>query len=110
MQAAAKELNHVALISHYRDNSVDPSFTRITDRIAEIDGDHASRVQYVMGRAIVLFTARGIHSGELARMSMDGAYNRRMIGLTEDTGQRLEMAYQESREPLIGRMISNRRS
>jgi len=105
MQAAAKELNHVALISHYRDNSVDPSFTRITDRIAEIDGDHASRVQYVMGRAIVLFTARGIHSGELARISMDGAYNRRMIGLTEDMGQRLEMAYQESREPLIGRMI-----
>jgi hypothetical protein len=105
MNAAAKELNHVALMSHYRENGVDPSFAGMTDRIAEIDADHASRVQYVMGRAIVLFTARGIRSGELTPMSIDGAYNKRMIALTEDRGQQLEMAYQDSREPLIGRMI-----
>lgn len=105
IHAAAKELNHVGLMSQYRSTNLDPSFSRTADRVAEIDTDHTARMQYVMGRAIALFTARGVRSGELTPAQMEGPYNSRMIDLTDRRVQDLEAAYQESRQPLIGRMI-----
>jgi hypothetical protein len=71
----------------------------------ELDADHDARVQYILGRSIFVFTERGVRSGLLSPMLIDGPYNQRMITLTQARAQQMDAAYQEGRQPMLGRMI-----
>lgn len=50
---------------------------------ATVPADHVAWVQYVMGPAIVNFTARGIRSGVLSADQYLSEYNTNMIRVTE---------------------------
>jgi len=103
--AAAKELNHATLTAQRVDGASMLSPEEIAGRMSMLDADHASRMEYVLGRAIVLFTGRGVRSGVLSPSRIDDTYNQRMVALTEERGNRLDSAYQETRQPMIGRAI-----
>jgi len=107
IEAAAKELNHVTLMAQSLEGGTATSFNGLPagiDRMTR-DADHAARVQYVLGRSIVVFTGRGIRSGVLSPDLIDGPYNQRMIALTESRGNRMESAYEETGQPMLGRAI-----
>ncbi len=72
---------------------------------ATVPADHMARVQYVMGRAIVNFTARGIRSGVLSADQYLSEYNTNMIRLTEARGQRLDHEFASTWQATLGREI-----
>ena len=105
METAAKELNRVSLASQHMQEVAGAAGDDLTARIMELDADHAARVQYILGRSISVFTARGVRSGLLSPMLVDGPYNQRMITLTEARAQQMDAAYQDGRQPMMGRVI-----
>jgi hypothetical protein len=72
---------------------------------ARADADHATRIQAVMGRAIVNFTGRGIRSGVLSSEEQVSGYNSRMIGETKVMGQRMDAQFLANWQPNLGRAI-----
>ena len=72
---------------------------------AIVPADHMARVQYVMGRAIVNFTARGIRTGVLSADQYFSDYNIRMIRATETYRQRLDYKFSSTWQETLGRRI-----
>jgi hypothetical protein len=72
---------------------------------ATVPADHMARVQYVMGHAIVNFTARGIRSGVLSADQYLSDYNTNMIRVTEVSGQRLDHEFASTWQATLGREI-----
>lgn len=103
--AAAKELNRVSLMAQHVEDVAGSSMNDLSVRMLELDADHAARVQYVLGRSIVVFTDRGVRSGLLSPILIDGPYNRRAIALTQARAEQMDAVYHESRQPMLGRMI-----
>lgn len=67
--------------------------------------EHAARVQSVMGRAIVNFTARGIRSGAMSADQSLSDFNATMIRATEARGQRLDQEFASTWQETLGRRI-----
>lgn len=105
IETAAKELNRVSLVAQQMDGAVPASADDLSARMMQLDADHAARVQYILGRSISVFTERGVRSGLLSPVLLDGPYNQRMIALTQARAQQMEDAYQDSRQPMLGHMI-----
>lgn len=105
IKGAAKELNRVVLMTESLTGGTTSSFNELSANLMTRDADHAARVQYVLGRSIVVFTGRGIRSGVLSPSLIDGPYNHRMIALTETRGTRMNSAYEETGQPMLGRAI-----
>jgi hypothetical protein len=72
---------------------------------SRVPAEHMARVQAVMGRAIVNFTARGIKSGVLSADQYLSEYNTNMIRLTEISGQRLDHAFTSTWQATLGHRI-----
>jgi hypothetical protein len=72
---------------------------------ATVPVSHMARVQYVMGRAIVNFTARGVRSGVLSADQYLSEYNTNMIRVTEASGQRLDHEFASTWQAALGREI-----
>ena len=70
-----------------------------------VPADHMARVQYVMGKAIVNFTARGIRSGVLSADQYRSDYNTSMIRATEARGQRLDQEFASTWQAMLGHRI-----
>ncbi|MEK9140076.1 MAG: hypothetical protein AAB308_03385 [Nitrospirota bacterium] len=70
-----------------------------------IPADHWARVQGVMGRAIVNFTARGVRHGLLSADQYGTMYNMKMIGAIETRGQRLHADFVSTWQTMLGRRI-----
>jgi hypothetical protein len=77
----------------------------VIQRAQTMPAEHAARVQAVMGRTIVNFTRRGIHSGALSADQYLSDYNTRMIGLVETMGQRLDRDFESAWQPMLGRWV-----
>jgi hypothetical protein len=105
IEAAAKELNRVSLMAQHVPDVAGTSMEELSGRMMELDADHAGRVQYVLGRSILVSTEHGIRAGLLSSTLLDGPYNQRMITLAETRARQMDTAYQESRQPMMGRMI-----
>jgi hypothetical protein len=69
------------------------------------EADHATRVQTVMGRAIVQFTRRGVRSGMLSSEGNIGDFNPLMIDRTDALGQRMDTEFLANWQPNLGRAI-----
>ena len=80
-------------------------FGFVMQQAATVPGDHAARVQTVMGRSIVNFTRRGIRSGVLSADQYLSDYNRGMIGAAEAMGQRLDREFASTWQAVLGRWI-----
>jgi hypothetical protein len=66
---------------------------------------HMARVQYVMGRAIVNFTRRGIRNGVLSADQYLSEYNTNMIRATEANGERLDHEFASTWQATLGHRI-----
>lgn len=77
----------------------------VMHRAATVPGDHAARVQAVMGRSIVNFTSRGTRTGVLSADQYVSDYNAGMIRITETMGQRLDREFNSTWQTLLGRWI-----
>ena len=105
MTQSASEWNR-ATLAHQEFQSIQGGpLGAVMHQAAIVPADHMARVQYVMGRAIVNFTARGIRSGVLSADQYLSEYNTNMIRATEAWGQRLGQEFASTWQATLGREI-----
>lgn len=105
MAQSASEWNR-ATLAHQEFHSLPGGpLGAVMRQAATVPADHMARVQYVMGRAIVNFTARGIRSGVLSADQYLSEYNTNMIRVTEAWGQRLDQEFASTWQATLGRGI-----
>ena len=102
---SASEWNRLTLAYHQFQSLPGGPFGAVIRDAAAIPADHMARVQYVMGRSIVNFTARGIRSGVLSADQYLSDYNTNMIRVTEVSGQRLDLEFASTWQVTLGREI-----
>jgi|CXWL01.1.fsa_nt_gi hypothetical protein len=102
---SAAEWNQATLAhQEFQSRPIGP-FGAIMSQAATVPADHMARVQYVMGKAIANFTARGIRSGVLSADQYLSDYNTSMIRATETRGQRLDHEFASTWQATLGREI-----
>ena len=69
------------------------------------EADHRARMQFVMGKAIVNQTRRGIFSGALSADQYVSDFNNNLIRTAELSGQRLHDRFEATRQANMGRSI-----
>jgi hypothetical protein len=62
-------------------------------------------MQWVMGRAIVAGTGRGLRGGALSSQALDSDFNRRLINQTLLLAGRMDEAFRAGHQEQLGRMI-----
>lgn len=105
MAQSASEWNWATLAHHEFQSLPGGPFGAVMRQAATIPADHMARIQGVMGRAIVNFTARGIRSGVLSADQSLSDYNTGMIRATEARGQRLNHEFASTWQATLGRGI-----
>ena len=102
---SASEWNRATLAHQEFESLPGGPLGAVMRQAATVPADHMARVQYVMGRAIVNFTARGIRSGVLSADQYLSDYNTNMIRATEARGQRLDHDFASTWQATLGREI-----
>jgi len=98
------EWNRATMAYHGLQSTAGP-FGSVNSLAMTVPMEHTARVQGVMGRSIVNFTRRGIHSGVLSAAHPASEFNARMISRTEAMGQKLEETFVATWQPTLGRAI-----
>lgn len=70
-----------------------------------MQSNHAARVQYVMGRAIVNWTQRGVKSGLMPLSDKWNSYTQRMISKTDAWGIKMGDDFASARQTNLGTAI-----
>ncbi|MBI4401115.1 MAG: hypothetical protein HY581_05740 [Nitrospirae bacterium] len=102
---AVTKLNRATMITHRLKTSPFEYLEQIQAHATQVEADHAARVQFVMGRSIVDFTARGVRTGVLSPGLVAGEYNRRMISIAETTGKTMDVQFRSNWPTLIKQTI-----
>ena len=105
MAQSVSEWNRATLAHHEFQSLPGGPFGGVTRQAAMVPADHMARVQGVMGRAIVNFTARGVRSGVLSADQYRSSFNTGMIRMTEARGQRLNHEFASTWQATLGRGI-----
>lgn len=79
--------------------------TAIASHIENLEADHSTRVQWILGRLIVTFTSQGIRTGMVTADKSADKPNRRIIALAQETGTKLDDAFKAERQARIGTTI-----
>jgi hypothetical protein len=102
---SVSEWNRATLTHHEFQSLPGGPFGAVIRQAATVPADHMARVQGVLGRAIVNFTARGIRSGALSADQYLSDFNANMIRAAEIRGQRLHHAFASTWQATLGRGI-----
>lgn len=108
MAEAVSQWNRVTMASYDVEPGTDGLFRVVSQAAIAIPMEHAARVQGIMGRSIVNFTRRGVHSGILSAAQPVSAYNTDMIRKTEARGIQLDEMFAASWQGSLGRAIVDR--
>lgn len=100
--AASAEFNRATVAGQRLEASPFEHFERVGAYAAVVEADHVARVQYVLGRRIVNFTARGVRTGILSPAQIGDRYNRRMIRRAQLAANRMDGQFMSHREPMKG--------
>ena len=102
---SASEWNRATLAHQEFSSLPGGPFGAFMRQAATVPADHMARVQGIMGRAIVNFTARGIRNGVLSADQYLSDYNTNMIRATEASGQRFNRNFESTWQATLGRVI-----
>jgi hypothetical protein len=105
MTRVVRALNQATMADHRLRAEASRHVDQIGAYAAGVTRDQAARVQFVLGRTVTNFTARGVRSGVLTPETMRGEYNRVMIAMAESTGYQMEEAFRETWQSHLGGLI-----
>ena len=105
VSASAMELNRA--VSEYQRISTTLLSPLVLAELAAFgqEAAHRARMQFVMGKAVVNQTRRGIMSGVLSADQYASDYNTNLIRTAELTGQRMHDQFEATRQATLGRSI-----
>ncbi|UCE63820.1 MAG: hypothetical protein JSU59_01280 [Nitrospirota bacterium] len=78
---------------------------QIDARAAQIEAEHTARVQYVMGRSIIMLTKQGMRSGALSTDNLSNSVNDRIIESAQERGRKMDRAFAKNWQPRLGQWI-----
>ncbi len=78
---------------------------QIETRAAKIETEHTARVQYVMGRTIMVLTNQGMRAGALSIDNLSNSVNDRIIKAAQERGRKMDSAFAKNWQPRLGQMI-----
>lgn len=105
MAQAVSEWNRATLAYHEYQSRPGGSMGAVMRQAVAVPAEHSARVQGIMGRAIVTFTARGVRNGRLSADLYQSEYNTDLIRATEARGQRLHHDFDSTWQATLGRRI-----
>lgn len=105
MAGAISEWNKATLAEHHLRAIPGGPFGAVLRDAATVPGNHAARVQTVMGREIVNFTKRGIQNQVLSADQYLSRYNDRMILTVKTRGQNLDREFTSTWQATLGHRI-----
>jgi hypothetical protein len=85
-----------------------PSHERVEQveaRAAQMEADHHARVQYVMGRSIVIGTRQGMRAGALSADTLSNSVNGRIIEKAQARGRQMHDAFTKHWQARLGQWI-----
>lgn len=105
VSAAAMELNRA--VTEYQRISASLLSPLVLAELAAFgqEADHRARMQYVMGKAVVNHTRRGIRSGMLSADQYRSDFNNTLIRTAELAGLRMHDQFEATRQGTLGRSI-----
>ncbi|BCA56985.1 conserved exported protein of unknown function [Nitrospira sp. KM1] len=103
--AASAEWDHAVQDQRVLVQTAEEPFGSITKRALAMPESHAARVQAIMGRSIVNFTKRGVHSGVLSSDYARSDYNLVVIESVENLKGKLDRDFEANWQPALGREI-----
>ena len=93
----------VTLVGHLTQDKV--LRTAVAAQIEGLEADHATRVQWILGRLLVTFTGQGFRTGMVTADKSADEPNRRIIALAQEAGIKLDNAFKAERQANIGTAI-----
>lgn len=105
LSASAMELNRAVGESERMSTTLLSPLVLAELRAFGQEADHQARMQYVMGRAVVNQTRRGIATGMFSADQYASDFNTNLIRTAELTGQRMHDQFEATRQAAIGRSI-----
>ncbi|HXV68808.1 MAG TPA: hypothetical protein VD738_07775 [Nitrospira sp.] len=105
MAQSASEWNRATLAYHEFRSRPGGSIGAIMRQAMTVPAEHHARVQGILGRAIVHFTARGVRNGRVSADLPHSDYNTTMIRVTEARGQRLHHDFESTWQTTLGRNL-----
>ncbi|MCC2640115.1 MAG: hypothetical protein K0S45_528 [Nitrospira sp.] len=105
LSASAMELNRALYDYHLTETTLLSPLVLAELRAFGQEADHQARMQFVMGKAIVNQTRRGIASGILSADQYVNDFNANLIRTAETTGQRMHDQFESTRQAMLGRSI-----
>jgi hypothetical protein len=102
---SASEWSRATLAYHDFRSRPGGALGAVVRQAVTVPADHRARVQGVMGREIVNFTARGVRTGRLSADNPRSDYNASMIRATETRAQRLHHEFVSTWQATLGRRI-----
>ena len=78
---------------------------QIEARAAKIEAEHTARVQYVMGRSIVMLTKQGMRAGALSADNLSNSVNDRLIKNAQERGRKMDSAFAKNWQSRLGQWI-----
>ena len=105
MTREVRRLNRVSLADQALGSVPFGFVDRVRGYATAVEDDHVARMQWVMGRAIVNSTARGIRIGLLSPHNMNGSFNRALIGRALFLGAQIDEAFRSGWQERLGQMI-----
>ncbi len=105
LSASAMELNRAVGESERMSTTLLSPLVLAELRAFGQEADHQARMQYVMGKAVVNQTRRGIATGILSADQYVSEFNTTLIRTAELTGQRMHDQFEATRQAAIGRSI-----
>jgi hypothetical protein len=105
VSASAMELNRA--VSEYQRISATLLSPLVLAELAAFgqEADHRARMQFVMGKAVVNQTRRGIQNGILSADQYASDFNSNLIRIAEMTGQRMHDQFESTRQGVLGQSI-----
>ena len=105
LAGAAMALNQSVITASRLPASPFASPERAAAWAASTESDYAARVQFVLGRLIADYTARGVRTGVLSPTEPAGDYNNRIMSIAVATEHRMQEAFWSHQQENLGRAI-----
>jgi hypothetical protein len=96
--AALQRLSRANAANRYLNGASQEYIGQVITHAAEVEADHAARVQFVKGHWIVNGTSRGVRTHALTPALLSDGFNRRLIQIAEAIGNRMEAEFRSHRE------------
>lgn len=103
--AAVTELNQVVLTAAAVTAPPFAQRAQVAAWASRAEAAHAARVQFVLGRLIVDYTARGVRNGALDAVEPYTAYNTRLMTIAGATWSRMQNAFGSHRQENLGEAV-----